>query len=127
MKNITVYYEETYGDYYQVLAETPAEAESKLPELIARGEESSPEPCQGSVAVALVGNGIPDWQVMGGKIDAMPDDEKEFYLWHLLRFFYKRKLQSEKEKYDDRATQEQLSRLLANVEEIDTLLCYDLF
>lgn len=65
---------------------------------------------------------------MGARLDALDDDEKAFYLWYLLRHFYKVKLRDEKEKYEnDRTTLDQINRLLNNVEELDTLLCYELF
>ena len=65
---------------------------------------------------------------LGKKIDAMTDWEKKFYLWYLLRYHYKKKLAEDKEKYsNDSTTVDQVSRLQNNVEEIDTLLCYELF
>ena len=123
-----VYYEETYGKYYDIDALTSDEAAKELDYRIREGKENAPEECIGSVAVPLIGYGNPQYQIMGSKIDSLDDQEKEFYLWHLLRFYYHKKLRDDKEKYkDDRATVEQVERLLATVNEIDTLICYDLF
>lgn len=117
-----IYYEETFGGYYE------ADSEEQLIEKIRSGKGTAPEECQRSVAVELIGNGDPQYQIMGSKIDSLDDHEKKFYLWHLLRFYYSKKLRDDKEKYkDDRTTVEQIERLLANVNEIDTLICYDLF
>ena len=124
-----VYYEETYGNYYEIDNETKEEkAKDKLIEAIREGKEDGPDQCVGSITIPIIGKGDPQFQIMGGKIDAMPDEEKTFYLWHLLRYYYKRELRKDKEKYaNDKTTVEQIDRLLANVEELDTLLCYDLF
>lgn len=62
------------------------------------------------------------------KIEAMTEWEKKFYLWNLLRFYYKPSLIADKKKYsDNNTTVSQINRLIDNVNEIDTLLCYDLF
>ena len=123
-----VYYEEAYSEYYEVDAKTSEEAIEKLDWSIREGKEDGPEECIGSVAVPLIGKGDPQYQIMGSKIDSMDDHEKEFYLWHLLRFYYSKKLREEKEKYkDDAATLGQINRLIENVNELDTLICYDLF
>ena len=123
-----VYYEETYGKYYDIDALTSDEAAEELDYKIREGKEDGPEECIGSVTVPLIGKGNPQYQIMGSKIDSLDDHEKEFYLWYLLRFYYSKKLRDGKEKYkDDRTTVEQVERLLATVNEIDTLICYDLF
>ena len=123
-----VYYEETYGKYYDIDTKTSEEAIEKLDWLIRGGKEDGPEEYIGSVTVPLIGKGDPKYQIMGEKIDSMDDHEKEFYLWHLLRFYYAKKLRDDKEEYkDDRTTVEQIERLLENVNELDTLICYDLF
>lgn len=117
-----VYYEETYGEYYDV------ENEKELLDFIREGKVDGPETCVGSIAAEIVGKGNPNFQIMGAKIDALDEEEKTFYLWYLLRHFYKAKLRNEKEKYEnDHTTVDQISRLLNNVEELDTLLCYELF
>lgn len=123
-----VYYEESYGRYYEVDATNNHEAEKKLIQLIGEGKENSPDECKNSVVCALIGNGKPDFQIMGAKIETLSDDEKEFYLWHLLRFYYAKKLIADKKKYEnDHAVVDQIDRLERNVAEIDTLLCYDMF
>lgn len=123
-----LYYEETYGNYYEIDEKDIEKGKEKLLQLIGEGKENPPEQCEGSVVVPLDGNGDPQYQIMGGKIDAMTDYEKKFYLWHLLRFYYKKALHKDKETYaNDNLTFSQIERLLAHVEEIDTLLCYDLF
>lgn len=123
-----VYYEETYGKYYDIDASTSDEATKELDYRIREGKEDSPEECIGSVTVPLIGSGDPQYQIMGSKIDFMDDHEKEFYLWHLLRFYYSKKLRDNRELYkDDRATFSQINRLIENVNELDTLICYDLF
>lgn len=120
-----VYYEETYGKYYDIDASTSDEAEKELDYRIREGKEDGPEECIGSVTVPLIGKGNPQYQIMSSKIDSMNDHEKEFYLWHLLRFYYADKLRKEKEEYKD--SRDLIDRLLTNVNEIDTLICYDLF
>lgn len=122
-----VYYEEIYGKYYDIDASTSDEATKELDYRIREGREDGPEECIGSVTVPLIGKGNPQYQIMGSKIDSLDDHEKEFYLWYLLRFYYHKKLRDDKEEYKDRATVEQIERLLATVNEIDTLICYDLF
>lgn len=122
-----IYYEETYGKYYNIDASTSDEATKELDCRIREGREDGPEECIGSVTVPLIGKGNPQYQIMGSKIDSLDDHEKEFYLWYLLRFYYHKKLRDDKEEYKDRATVEQIERLLATVNEIDTLICYDLF
>ena len=117
-----IYYEETYGEYYE------AENEESLLNQIREGKVDGPETCVGSAVAEIVGKGNPNFQIMGAKIDALDDGEKTFYLWHLLRFFYKAKLRNDKEKYSgDPTSVDQINRLLNNVEELDTLLCYELF
>ena len=121
-----VYYEEKYGGIYEV-ADEITENDEKLKEELMDLFNIHNE-CQGSTTVELIGNGDPQFQIMGGLIDAMSDYEKKFYLWHLIRFYYKPDLRKEKEKYkDDRMAVDQINRLIAIIEEIDTLLCYDLF
>jgi hypothetical protein len=123
-----VYYEETYGKYYDIDASTSDEATKELDYRIREGKEDGSEECIGSVTVPLISNGDPQYQIMGSKIDSMDDHEKEFYLWHLLRFYYSKKLRDGKEKSkDDAATIGQINRLIENVNELDTLICYDLF
>lgn len=117
-----IYYEESWGKYYE------ANSEEELIQKIREGKEDSPDDncdISDSVAVELIGNGNPQYQIMGKKIDSMDDHEKEFYLWHLLRFYYADKLRKEKEEYED--SRDLIDRLLTNVNEIDTLICYDLF
>ena len=121
-----VYYVEKYGGIYDVPNEIANNDEKLTDDLIEQFNVHNE--CQGSTTVKLIGNGDPQYQIMGGLIDALTDQEKKFYLWHLLRFYYKRKLISEKEKYmDDRTTFDQIDRLIRNVEELDTLLCYEIF
>lgn len=123
-----VYYEETYGNWYDIDAVTTEDAEEKIKHLIGCGKENAPEDCQGSIVCVPFGNEDPQYQVMDAKIATLDDHEKMFYLWHLLRYYYKRKLFAEKEKYmDDRTTFDQIDRLIRNVEELDTLLCYEIF
>lgn len=123
-----MYYEETYGSFYDTDEKYPSAAEKKLLKDIGEGKENAPEECQNSLVVSIVGNGNPQFQIMGARIDAMSDQEKEFYLWHLLRYYYKPTLIKNKEEYsNDATTVNQITRLLDNVEEIDTLLTYDLF
>ena len=120
-----VYYVEKYGGIYDVPNEIANNDEKLTDDLIEQFNVHNE--CQGSTTVKLIGNGDPQYQIMGGLIDALTDQEKKFYLWHLLRFYYKRKLISEKEKYmDDRTTFDQIDRLIRNVEELDTLLCYEI-
>lgn len=123
-----VYYEETYGKLYEVDEENPTKAEEILLKDIWSGNENDPEECVGTVTTTIYGTGDPQFQIMGGKIDALSDNEKEFYLWHLLRYYYQKKLHADKAKYsNDRTSVQQINRLLANVEELDTLLCYEIF
>lgn len=123
-----VYYEETYGGYYEVDEKIPEKAKERLYEDLLAGREDGPDNCVGSIIVPIVGNGHTTYQEMGAKIDAMDENEKKFYLWHLLRYYYKKSLVEDKEKHKrDHASVDQLDRLIANVEEIDTLLVYDLF
>lgn len=118
-----IYYEETYGGYYN-----DAENEKELLDLIREGKVDGPDNCVNSVTAELIGNGDPQSQIMGARIDAMDENEKKFYLWHLLRYYYKPELRKKKEKYkDNRMSVDQINRLIAIIEEIDTLLCYDLF
>lgn len=121
-----VYYEEKYGGVYDVPDEIADNNEKLTDDLMEQFNIHNS--CQGSTTVRLIGNGDPQYQIMGGLIDALDDKEKEFYLWYLLRFYYKRELFADKEKYkEDRATTEQIDRLLRNVEELDELLCYEIF
>lgn len=121
-----VYYTETFGGIYSV-DDAIINDEEKLTDDVMT-QFSIHNECQGSITVPLIGRGKPDFQIMGGIIDALSDEEKEFYLWHLLRYYYIKKLNADKEKYaDDKSTVDQINRLLDNVEEIDTLLVYDLF
>ena len=119
---MNIYYEEPYGKYYQV------ESAEEIDRLIREGKLDGPEECTGTVTAELIGKGDPQFQIMGAKIDALDVNEKEFYLWYLLRYYYKPELIKEKRKYDDDyTTLSQINHLLNNVEELDTLLCYDLF
>ena len=128
MKTYKVWYEETYGKMYEVSAEHIHEAEDKLRELIQEGKEDGPEECTGSALTGILGNNNPDYQIMGAKIDTLGDEEKKFYLWHLLRYYYKKELLKGKEKCaNNAATVDQINKLLNWVEELDTLLCYDLY
>lgn len=121
-----VYYEEKYGGVYDVPDEI-ADNDEKLTDDLMEQFNIHNE-CQGSTTVRLIGNGDPQYQIMGGLIDALTDKEKEFYLWYLLRFYYKRELISDKEEYkNDCTTTQQIDRLIRNVEELDTLLCYEIF
>ena len=121
-----IYYEERYGGIYEVPDNIAAD-EQKLSDDLMEQFNIHNE-CQGSVTVELISKDNFDYQIMGGEVDALSDNEKEFYLWHLLRFWYTKKLNADKEKYaNDRTTIEQINRLLANVEELDTLLGYDIF
>ena len=123
-----VYYEETYGNYYDVDTDNPETAEKELLHLIGEGKENGPDQCENSVVVPLIGNGKPDFQIMSGRIDAMGDNEKKFYLWHLLRYYYKPRLIADKEKYaGNRNTIDMIDSLLNKVDEIDTLLCYEIY
>lgn len=128
MKTFDVYYEESFGKWYQVEAENFNKAEDALFDLISEGKADGPDECVGSITVCPIGDGDPKYQVMGAKIDALSDYEKKFYFWNLLRFWYKNQLYESKAKYiNDRFSLDQINRLIANVEEIDTLLTYDLF
>lgn len=121
-----VYYTETFGGIYEV-DDAIINDEDKLTDDV-MNQFCIHNECQGSITIPLIGRGKPDFQIMGGIIDALSDEEKEFYLWHLLRYYYEKKLNTDKEKYaDDKSTVNQINRLLDNVEEIDTLLVYDLF
>lgn len=122
-----VYYEETYGGFYDTDEKYPSAAKKKLLKDIGEGRENAPEECQNSLVVSLVSIGDPQFQIMGARIDALSETEKKFYLWHLLRYYYKPELLKGKENSGDSTTINQISRLLNNVEEIDTLLTYDLF
>jgi len=116
------YYEETYGGYYD------AENKEGLLDLIREGKVDGPNNCVNSVTAELIGNRDSQYQIMGAKIDAMSKHEKTFYLWHLLRYYYKANLYRDREKHsNDRTTVDQINRILNSVEELDTLLCYDLF
>ena len=123
-----VYYEESYSGVFDVPDEIANGDTDEIGRYLADNGYTEDVDGSGSIIVPLIGIGDPQFQIEGGKIDAMSDSEKKFYLWHLLRFFYKKDLLKEKEKYaNDRTTVDQINRLLANIEEIDTLLCYDLF
>lgn len=123
-----VYYEETYGGYYDVDANTPEAAESELFCLIGEGKENGPEQCENSVVVPLIGKGNVCYQIMGGRIDAMSEDEKKFYLWHLLRYYYKPQLIDARKKYEgDCRTVDMINSLINKVDEIDELLCYEIY
>ena len=79
-----VYYEETYGEYYEVGAKTSEEAIEKLDWSIREGKEDGPKECIGSADIPIIGKGDPQYQIMGEKIDSMDDHEKEFYLWQVI-------------------------------------------
>ena len=94
-----VYYEEKYGGIYEVPDEIANNDEKLTDDLMEQFNIHNE--CQGSTTVRLIGNGDPQYQIMGGLIDALDEKEKEFYLWHLLRFYYKRKLLEDKKKYEN--------------------------
>lgn len=123
-----IYYEETYGNYYDVDADNPEAAESELLRLIGEGKENGPDQCEGSVVVPLIGKGNVCYQIMGGRIDAMGEDEKKFYLWHLLRYYYKPRLVAARQKYEgNRSSIDMINSLINKVDEIDELLCYEIY
>lgn len=123
-----LYYEETYGNYYDVDAETPEAAEKELLRLIGEGKEDGPNQCENSVVVPLIGKGNVCYQIMGGRIDTMSEDEKKFYLWHLLRYYYKPRLIAGKKKYaDNHDTVDMIDSVLNAVDAIDALLCYEIY
>lgn len=123
-----LYYEETYGNYYDVDADNPEAAEKELLYLIGEGKENGPDQCEGSVVVPIIGKSNPDYQIMGSRIDTMGEDEKKFYLWHLLRYYYKPRLIADKKKYaGNHDTVDMIDSLLNKVDEIDTLLCYEIY
>ena len=122
-----VYYEETYSGVLEVPEEVANGNIDEIGAYLAGGFIKEVE-CSGSVIAPLIGNGDPQYQIMDAKIKALDENEKKFYLWHLLRHYYKKKLYDHKDKNaSDRTTVDQINRLIANVEELDTLLCYDLF
>lgn len=123
-----LYYEETYGNYYDIDAETPEAAEKELLRLIGEGKEDGPDQCENSVVVPLIGKGNVCYQIMGGRIDAMGEDEKKFYLWYLLRYYYKPQLIDARNKYEgDYRTVDTINSLINKVDEIDELLCYEIY
>ena len=123
-----VYYEETYGNYYDVDADNPEAAEKELLYLIGEGKENGPDQCENSVVVPLIGNGNLDFQIMSGRIDAMGEDEKKFYLWHLLRYYYKPRLIEGKKKYaDNHDTVDMIDSVLDAVDAIEAVLWYEIY
>ena len=123
-----VYYEETYSGVFEVPEEVANGNTDEIEAYLVDNGYTEEVEYSGSIIAPLIGNGDPQYQIMGKRVDALDDNEKKFYLWHLLRHYYKRKLYDDKEKYaSDRTTIDQINRLIANVEELDTLLCYDLF
>ena len=123
-----VYYEETYSGVFEVPEEVANGNTDEIGAYLVDNGYTEEVECSGSIIAPLIGNGDPQYQIMGKRVDALDDNEKKFYLWHLLRHYYKRELYADKEKYaSDRTTVDQINRLIANVEELDTLLCYDMF
>lgn len=122
-----VYYEETYGGYYDVDVDNPEAAEKELLYLIGEGKENGPEECINSVVVPMDNWNPPDRQIMGRRLETMSEDEKKFCLWWLLRHYYIPRLRNHKEKYGDRRdVVEYTNKLINNAEEFDTLLSYEM-
>lgn len=126
-----VYYEETYGKYYEVDENDPDKARAKLTYLIGEGKENSPEECQGSRVIPLSDN-EDSWQyeIMDDVVDDMSEHEKMFYMMRLCNW-YKEKL--EKDKPDNVDTKENLavsimiSNLISAMKQAEELLCMEVF
>lgn len=123
-----VYYEESYNGIFEVPEEIANGSEEEIGAYLADNNLTEEVEGSGSIIAPLIGNGDPQYQIMDAKIEALDEYEKKFYLWHLLRHYFKKELYADKNKYKkDHTSVEQINRLIANVEEIDTLLCYEIF
>ena len=123
-----VYYEESYSGVFEVPEEIANGSEEEIGAYLAENKFTEEVEGAGSVIAPLIGSGDPQYQIMAAKIDNLSEHEKDFYLWHLIRHHYKKKLYADKKKYEnEHTTVDQINRLIANVEELDTLLCYEIF
>ena len=122
-----IYYEETYGKYYDENV-----SEDQLMELIREGKIAEPDECVNSRAVKLYGNDSGyQYQVMADTVDRMSDHEKEFYLWLLLRWYEEKKLPGElPDNTDTRenfAVKVMIENIIKAAKEMEEILCYDLW
>lgn len=126
-----VYYEESYGKYYDIDTNNMTEAEETLTYLIGEGKENGPEECVGSLNIAIIGNGDDQYQIMDAKIDNLSEHEKKFYLWSLIRW-YQGELEKEipetpAETKAEYAYKVMLKNLVNAAKEMEDLLCDDLW
>lgn len=115
------YIEETYGGIYE--ADNATEAQEMF--------ENHNE-CQRKRVVPMYGpeSGF-SFQNMSDDVDQMPESEKKFYLWCLLRW-YQTELEKEMNSGDSNTKEQYAYKLLmknlfTSANEMEDLLCDDLF
>lgn len=115
-----IYYEETYGGYYDATNEEEARAMSEYK-----------SDCQGSFSAEVYGDPTThQYQIMDARIEKMSEHEKGFYMLQLSRWYKEKLLKdmpTDADTKENLATSIVVSRMRQALEELDQWLCLEVF